>query len=83
MTSPNSSSASAAGNSSSAPSGPVLQFSNGAQALGNPDVYLSKGLTGQITQESDLSNEIVEAFVVALATTMTVAATKSAAQSKA
>lgn len=79
MTSPGQSSTTAASGSNQK----VLRFTDGSQALGNPDNYLSKGITGRITQSSDLSNEIIEAFVVALATTMTVAATKSAAKTRA
>lgn len=60
----------------------VLSFSDGSQKLADPDLYLPKGLAGQISQDSDLANEIIEAFSVSVATAMTVAATKSAAQTR-
>lgn len=60
----------------------VLRFSDGSSILANPDLYLPQGLAGKLSADSDLSNEIIAAFTVSVATAMTVAATKSAAKGK-
>ncbi len=61
----------------------VLRFGDGSNVFGDPDLYLPAGLATKFAPGSDLSNEIVAAFTVSVATAMTVAAAKSAAQGKA
>lgn len=82
MTAPVGRSAAGMGVGSTAGNRKVLRFGDGSTVLGDPDLYLPSGLAAKFAPGSDLSNEIIAAFTVSVATAMTVAATKSAAQGK-
>lgn len=61
----------------------VLRFGDGANKFANPDLYFAKGLGSKLTGNSDLSNAIIQAFTMSVATALTTAAAKSAAQTRA
>lgn len=60
----------------------VLRFSDGANGFADPALYFANGLGARLTGDSDLSNAIIAAFTMSVATAMTTAAAKSAAQSR-
>jgi hypothetical protein len=61
----------------------VLRFSDGANGFADPDLYFPRGLGARLTGDSDLSNAVTASFTMSVATAMTTAAAKSAAQSRA
>lgn len=61
----------------------VLRFSDGPSRFVDPDLYFAKGLGQRLTNNSELSNAIIAAFTMSVATAVTAAAAKSGAQSRA